>query len=151
MCSSDLLLLTLVVSQFVIVQSVLRSSHWILQRQWIAGNALAFFLASFLLEIFFRSVSLPQRGRQILPIFLFLFGSFLVSRAILDHIRHPMVPVVPLEQSDQLLAQRGAKEELQESDFTILAHQNLMQGGPVWKVFQRYYSVDLKAIGAREE
>jgi hypothetical protein len=134
-----LLGLTLLVSQAVITNSVIRSHYWILQRQWVAGNGLALLIAAILVEALWRKLPLKPVLRNALTVGVILVAFLGVGWKLRRNLTAEFSPVVPLVQSSELLAKISAQKEITPSEFQSLAHQNMLLGGPVWPVFQRYY------------
>ncbi len=130
------------VTQAIITRSVIHSEYWILQRQWVAGNALAWCVAMLLLEAGWRLARVPDRWDRRMFAVATCAGVVFLAVRIGGNLRREFPPIVPLEQSEALLAQRSAQKEITPSQFQDLAHQNLLRHGPVWPVFQRYYGFD---------
>jgi hypothetical protein len=135
-----LITLVLVITQVVLVVAVLQSRYWILQRQWIAGNGLAFLVAALLAEIGLRSLPVRARTIHVLCFTVLLLGGAGALWATARNLRAPLAPAAPLEQSGALEARIAAQKVISPTDFETLAHQNLLRGGPVWPVFRRLYS-----------
>jgi hypothetical protein len=135
------LFLNLAVTQFVVGYSVLKSHYWLLQRQWIGGNALAFLLAAILLEFFFRKVRLPERAGAWLAASvpaLVVLAALALAIAAARSVTH-FDPPASLGETDAFRARLAAQKDLSMGDYEHLARQNLVVGGPVWPEFRRYY------------
>lgn len=131
-----LLLMVIGISQAVIVLSTIRSNYWILQRQWIAGNALAYLASAMLLEGGIRWLALRRETLKYAAVASFLGGLILLSLKIRGNL-DAKVPPPSAEQAEELL--QMDPEKLDVDRFVTLARRNLEVGGKVWPIFQRYY------------
>ena len=128
------------ITQALLVWQVMKSEYWLLQRQWIAGSALAILVLVFLLEALVRRLLRSPRLETFATL-VFLALAFTGIAWKLDRqLRVQFPPVVPLEKAadyrENLLR---TKRALEIQDYLHLAHLNLLQGGRVWPVFRKYY------------
>lgn len=140
---------TTALTQFVITRSVIRSEYWILQRQWIAGNALAVLVAALLVEMVLR-IAIGRIPRKLLLGAEALLWGVGVAGAVVSiqaSVRQGMRPIVPLEESEAYLARVQAQSVISMGDLERLAHQNLLRGGPVWPIFNLVYFMNPNDVG----
>lgn len=131
----------LVTTQSVLVWQVLKSSYWLLQRQWIAGAALAILLLLIPLEIVWRRLRPKPCLSASLGLGLAFFAALGLGWGVRENLKKYFPPVVPPEQALVYRDEKAAQARLEMSDYIDLAHLNLVVGGPVWPVFRRYYEL----------
>lgn len=130
----------LAVTQGLLVWQVLKSEYWLLQRQWIAGSALAILALLVLVEVFIRRLIAKPSLEAYATVLLLLVAVPGMSWKVSKNLQVTFPPVVPLERAAEYRAALDAKKQLEIQEYLNLAHLNLLQGGRVWPVFRRYYS-----------
>jgi hypothetical protein len=135
-----------------------RAHYWILPRQWVASIALACVGTVWLCAA--GAELLPTWARRRAGIAVAIFAVFPAEEAVVVQFRtidswraaqstiarnaghvslspYSSLPVEPRRITiDQLKSSDG---DVQNAAWTALANQNVLVGGPVWPIFQRYY------------
>lgn len=135
--------LVIALTQYVITRSVINAEYWILQRQWVAGSALAILLGALLVEGSVRMFSMPERWRQKTAAFVLIAANIVVGWRVQSNFsKLPENVPMPLVELELKKAKLEAAPDIQMYEFQDLAHQNLLLGGPVWPIFQKVYLSD---------
>ncbi len=129
----------MVVTQTILVWQVLRSDYWLLQRQWIAGSALAILAVIILVEIVVVKIG-PKISINGAPTLILVLVAMLGMLGLVkknSSVEFP--PVVPIERAFDYRDNLSRKKEIELQEFLYLAHLNLLAGGSVWPIFRRFY------------
>jgi hypothetical protein len=117
--------------------------YWILQRQWVASIALACVGTVWLCAV--GAELLPARARRSAGIAVAIFAAFRAEAAVVAQFQrtdtwHAEQSTIALNAGHVSLDQlRPAGDEAANAEWVALANQNVLVGGPVWPIFQRFY------------
>jgi hypothetical protein len=117
-----------------------RANYWILGRQWIASIALACVAVVWFVATVVNFFAPRMRVIAVLASVAVLAYSIVQFRGAADR---QLVRLAQWSTEQQRAAEspRLPRDEVPASaeDWVKLANQNIVQGGPVWSIFRRYY------------
>jgi len=122
-----------------------RAHYWILQRQWVASIALACIGTVWLCAA--GAELLPATARRSAGIAVAIFAAFRAEAAVIAQFQridtwHTEQSTIALNAGHLNPDQPGPTDvgDQANAKWVALANQNVLVGGPVWPIFQGYYT-----------